>query len=136
MPSTPVPYGESQKVDLSDYPISPLPSKNVFEQQKHSLLPHDRAIAMQKANAQAADAAVKAINAMASGADILKAYPFIDGFSANKIAKNKPATWHYLNCVLMQRQISELLKFHKQQAGTTPPPSATEPTMAAPTTAA
>lgn len=122
--STSVPYSESQKPDLSDYPFYPLPSFNVFEQQKHSLLPRKKAIAMQQANSQAADAAVAALNPMTSGADIIRAYPFIDAFTANKIATNKPTTWRYLDGVLMQRQISELLKFHKKQLGVNPPPAA------------
>lgn len=121
--STVVPYKESEKADLSDYPFYPLPSYNRFEQQKASGLPRKKAIAMQKANKQAADAAVAAINALATGADIIKAYPFIDAFSATKIAANKPTTWRYLHIVLMQRQISNLLNFHKKQLGIDPPPA-------------
>jgi len=119
-----VPYSESEKEDLSDYPIFPFGSMNDFEQQKHSKLPRKRAIAMQEANKKAADAAVAALNPMTSGADILKAYPFIDAGPANKIATNKPTTWRYLDLILMQRQISELLKFHKKQLKLTPEPAA------------
>ncbi len=97
---------------------------NVFEQQKSSLLPHDRSLAMQEANKKAAEAAVAALNKMTSGAEILKTYKFIDAGSATKIAANKPTTWYYLHLVLMQRQISELLKFHKKQLKLTPPPAA------------
>jgi len=128
-----VPYSESEKEDLSDYPIFPFGSMNDFEQQKHSKLPRKRAIAMQEANKKAADAAVAALNPMKSGADIIKAYTLdvggkahliIDAGSANKIAANKPTTWRYLHSILMQRQISELLIFHKKQLGITPQPAA------------
>lgn len=121
--STIVPYKESEKADLSDYPFYPLPSFNRFEQQKASGLPRKKAIAMQQANKQAQNAAVAALNAMTSGAAILKAYPFIDAFTANKIANNKPTTWRYLDMVLMQRQVSKLLEFHKKQLGVNPPPA-------------
>jgi|GEM_PF-2807397 len=133
MPSTAVPYSESEEADLSDYPIYPLPSMNRFEQQKASGLPHKKAIAMQEANKKAAEAAVKALNAMTSGAEILKAYTLtekgrtlciIDAENATKIATNKPTTWRYLDRILMQRQISNLLIFHKKQLGLTPPPAA------------
>jgi hypothetical protein len=121
-----VPYSENQKPDLSDYPFFPTCSENVFEQQKHSHLPRKRAIAMQEANKKAADAAVAAINKMATGADIIKALPFIDAPSANKIAANKPVTWYYLNLILIQRQISRLLAWQKKQLNVNPSPVASK----------
>jgi hypothetical protein len=122
-----VPYNENNdRQDLKDYPFFPNCSENVFEQQKHSSLPRDRAIAMQKANKQAADAAVAALNKMTSGAEILKEYPFIDAGSAVKIAANKPTTWYYLHLILMQRQISRLLAKHKVKLGVNPEPVASK----------
>ncbi len=122
-----VPYNENNdRKDLEQYPFFPNCSENVFEQQKHSSLPRDRAIAMQKANKQAADAAVAALNKMTSGAEILKEYPFIDAGSAVKIATNKPTTWDYLHLILMQRQISRLLAKHKVKLGVNPEPVASK----------
>ena len=122
-----VPYNENNdRQDLKDYPFFPNCSENVFEQQKHSSLPRDRAIAMQKANKQAADAAVAALNKMTSGAEILKEYPFIDAGNAVKIAANKPTTWYYLHLILMQRQISRLLAKHKVKLGVNPEPVASK----------
>jgi hypothetical protein len=121
--STSVPYNETEKEDLSDYPIYPFCSDMVFEQQKHSHLSHKASVAMQKANRMAADDAVKTLNLMTKGSDILKAYPFIDAGNANKIATQKPTTWYFLDLILMQRQISDLLGFHKKKLGITPPPA-------------
>jgi hypothetical protein len=122
-----VPYNENNdRKDLEQYPFFPNCSENKFEQQKHSSLPRDRAIAMQKANKQAADAAVAALNKMTSGAEILKEYPFIDAGSAVKIATNKPTTWYYLHLILMQRQISRLLAKHKVKLGVNPEPVASK----------
>ena len=123
-----VPYNENNdRQDLEEYPFFPNCSENVFEQQKHSSLPRDRAIAMQKANKQAADAAVAALNKMTSGAEILKEYRgIIDAGSAVKIAANKPTTWYYLHLILMQRQISRLLAKHKVKLGINPEPVASK----------
>jgi hypothetical protein len=123
-----VPYNENNdRQDLKEYPFFPNCSENVFEQQKHSSLPRDRAIAMQKANKQAADAAVAALNKMTSGAEILKEYRgIIDAENAVKIATNKPTTWYYLHLILMQRQISRLLAKHKVKLGINPEPVASK----------
>jgi len=123
-----VPYNENNdRQDLKDYPFFPNCSENVFEQQKHSSLPRDRAIAIQKANKQAADDAVATLNKMTSAADIIKEYPkIIDAENAVKIAKNKPTTWYYLHLILMQRQISRLLAKHKVKLGINPEPVASK----------
>jgi hypothetical protein len=76
-----------------------------------------RAKQIQEDNKKAAEGAVAFLNTQTNAADIIKTLPFMDIDSAVKIINGKPVTWRYLNLFLMQRQVSELLKWQKEKMG-------------------